>query len=435
MTEGRPNPEDLRKPDAHAYYVLGVLFVVLTFSLIDRNILSILLEPIKQELQVSDTAMGFLTGLSFALFNAIAGIPLARLADRHSRRTIIALGLVAWSILTAVQGSVRSYGMLALARIGVGVGEATTGPCAHSLISDYFRPERRATAIAVYTMGGHFGVLVGLVLGGWLNDQYGWRLTLVALGVPGLLVALIVYLTVREPARGQSEGRSEEADVEHPSLREVFGYLLSQPSYRHLMMMAPLFVSAAYAINIWGPAFLIRVHGMSTTEVGLRMGLIVGIGGGAGTLLGGYLCDRLGARDVRWYVLLPAFGALAMIPFLLMFLLWPDPDIALLFLAPMVFVGSTYIGPMYALSQSLSKLRMRAMASAVIHLMISTFAAGVMPQLVGVLNDLLAGSLGAEAIRYSLLILVPANLWGAAHAFMAARTLPQDLAAAAAADR
>jgi predicted MFS family arabinose efflux permease len=379
--------------------------------------------------------MGFLTGLSFALFNAIAGIPLARLADRHSRRTIIALGLVAWSILTAVQGSVRSYGMLALARIGVGVGEATTGPCAHSLISDYFRPERRATAIAVYTMGGHFGVLVGLALGGWLNDQFGWRLTLVALGVPGLLVALIVYLTVREPARGQSEGRSEEADVEHPSLREVFGYLLSQPSYRHLMMMAPLFVSAAYAINIWGPAFLIRVHGMSTTEVGLRMGLIVGIGGGAGTLLGGYLCDRLGARDVRWYVRLPAFGALGMIPFLLMFLLWPDPDIALLFLGPMVFVGSTYIAPMYALSQSLSKLRMRAMSSAVIHLMISIFAAGVMPQLVGVLNDLLAGSLGAEAIRYSLFILVPANLWGAAHAFMAARTLPQDLAAAAAADR
>jgi len=158
------------EPDAHAYYVLGVLFGVLTFSLIDRSILSILLESIKQDLQVSDTAMGFLTGLAFALFNAIAGISLARLADRDSRRTIIALGLAAWSILTAVQGAARAFGLLALARVGVGVGEATTGPSAHSLISDYFRPERRATAIAVYTLGGHLGVLLGLALGGWLND-------------------------------------------------------------------------------------------------------------------------------------------------------------------------------------------------------------------------------------------------------------------------
>jgi predicted MFS family arabinose efflux permease len=406
------------------------LFVVLTFSLIDRNILSILLVDIKAEFQASDTAMGFLTGLAFAVTNAIAGIPLARLADRRSRKMLITLGLAVWSVLTALQGMAQSFVVLAAARIGVGIGEAATGPASHSLISDLFSPQRRATAISVYTMGGHFGVLLGMVLGGWLNEQFGWRIALVALGLPGLAVALLFSFTLREPARGQSEARTADADRE--PMAAVFAYLWSKPTYRHLMFAAPLFVAAFYALNIWGPAFLIRVHGLSVREVGVRLGPILGIGGALGTLFGGYIGDRLGARSLRWYVLVPAINGLLMVPFLIGFLIVENTDLALLCLAPMVFLGATFLAPLYTVALGLAKLRMRAMSSAILHLGISIVAAGLIPQLIGISNDLLSGRFGDEAVRISLFCLVVTNVWGATHAFLASRTIEHDFASTAA---
>jgi predicted MFS family arabinose efflux permease len=399
-------------------------------SLVDRNILSILLVDIKGELQASDAEMGFLAGTAFALSNAIAGIPLARLADRRPRRTIIALGLAAWSLLTAGQGMARSLALLALARVGVGIGEASTGPAAHSMISDYFRPARRATAISVYTMGGHLGILIGLTAGGWLNESFGWRTTFIAVGLPGLLVALVFALTVREPVRGQSEGRDDSEEQEH--WWDVVRYLWSRPAFRHLSFAAPLFVSAFYCINIWGPTFLIRVHGMTTSEVGVRLGPILGIGGALGTLIGGYACDRLSARDVRNYLRVPAFAALGMVPFVVLFLLWPESELAVLFLAPAVFLAGTFIGPLYSVALGLAKLRMRAMASAMIHLITSSVGAGVVPQVVGFLNDGLTPRFGDEAVRYSLLLLIATSSWGALHAFLAARTLRADMEASAA---
>jgi len=403
---------------------------VLAFSLVDRNILSILLVDIQAEFQASDREMGFLTGMAFAVTNAIAGIPLARLADRRSRRTIIAFGLAVWSALTAVQGLARTFALLVLARVGVGIGEASTGPAAHSMISDYFPPERRATAIAVYTMGGHFGVLIGMVAAGWLNDSFGWRTTLILVGLPGLLVALIVGLTVREPVRGESEARS--SDESQPPLMDVIRYLWGKKTFLHLSAAAPLLVSSFYCLNIWGPAFLIRVHGLTTSEVGIRLGPIMGFGGILGTLAGGYLCDRLGRRDLRNYLRIPGAAALAMIPFLVLFLLWPEPNTALLFLIPMVVLAATFIAPIYAVSVGLARLRMRAMSSAMIHLITSMVGAGVAPQIVGISNDLLTPDFGPEAVRYSLFILVLTNAWGAAHAFWAARSLPSDMDAAAA---
>ena len=413
----------------HAYYALAGLFVVLTFSVLDRNILSILLVDIKNELQVSDGQMGFLAGTAFAVSNAIAGIPLARLADRRSRRTIVAVGIGAWSLLTAGQGLARSFWLLALARVGVGIGEASTGPAAHSMLSDYFRPDRRATAISVYTMGGHLGILLGLVAGGWLSDEFGWRTTFVIVGLPGLLIALLFGFTVREPARGQSEARAVDEPQEH--WIAVVRYLWSQPTFRHLSIAAPLFISAFYCINIWGPALLIRVHGMTNAEAGVRLGPVLGIGGALGTLIGGYACDRLGALDIRNYLRLPAFAALGMIPFVGLFLLWPDGDVAVLFLAPTVFLAGTFIGPMYSVALGLAKLRMRAMASAMIHLLTSTVAAGLMPQLVGLANDALTPRFGDDAVRYSLFLIVVTSAWGALHAFLAAQTLRADMARAA----
>lgn len=416
------------KPARGAYYTLGVLFLVLLFSVTDRYLLSILLVPIQDEMQVSDTAMGFLTGLAFAVFHSLAGIPLARIADRSSRRNLIAISIAAWSLLTALQGFARSFTTLALARVGVGIGEASASPSAHSMISDLFPPERRGTAIAIFTMGGHLGIFFGMAVGGWLNDSYGWRATMIAIGLPGLAVALLVRFSLREPPRGAIEGR--QAEGETPSLTAVFRWLWEQRSFRHLFLALPLFVITSYAINTWGPTFMIRVHGVSTTWVGFWWGLVAGIGGAAGTMLGGHLCDRLGARDVRWYMWLPALASLAAIPFCLGFLFAPSPFLAILCLAPMIFLCSTYIAPIYALTQGLAGLRMRAMASAVTHLGSSVLGAGVGPQVIGALNDWLAPLAGEEAIRYSLLLIVVTNAWGALHARLATRNLREDLARA-----
>ena len=312
-------------PTAHAYYVLAMLFLVLATSLIDRNILGILLEDIKADLQISDTQLGLLTGPAFAVTNAIAGIPLARLADRWSRRGIVAWGLLAWSVLTALQGLTRTFGMLLLARIGVGIGEASTGPSAHSLISDYFPMRQRATAISVYTIGGHMGVWFAFLVGGWLSDAYSWRTALVAVGLPGIILSVLFRFTVREPVRGAIEGQADTGEaVPFMALLRVLG---GKPTFRHLTMALPLFVCASYVLNIWGPAFLIRTHGLTKSEIGLWFGLVVGVGGGVGSIVGGLLSDRLARRDRRWYAWLPALATLAAVPFYVGFLFFPNPTL------------------------------------------------------------------------------------------------------------
>ncbi|MEE8164250.1 MAG: MFS transporter, partial [Myxococcota bacterium] len=310
-----------------AYYMLSILFLVNVVSLIDRNILGILLEDIKQDLQVSDTQIGLLVGPAFAITNALAGIPLARLADRWSRRSIIAWGLAAWSAFTALQGVTRSFGTLLTTRIGVGIGEASTGPSAHSLISDYFPMNRRAAAISIYTFGGFVGVWLAFLVGGWLSDLYSWRLALVAVGLPGIVLSLLVRFSIREPVRGAIEGRVDSGETV-PMLR-VLRVLGAKSSFRHLFMALPLFVCSAYVLNVWGPAFLMRVHGLTKTEIGLWFGLIVGLSGGVGSLLGGFLADRLARQDPRWYARVPALGSLTATPFVVGFLLSPDPWVAL----------------------------------------------------------------------------------------------------------
>ena len=210
-------PVPARSPSRHyVRYVLGLLFVVNVFNFIDRQILAILLEPIKEDLGVSDSAMGFLTGVAFALFYTAAGIPIARRADRGSRRTVIAVGLAIWSAMTAASGLARTFAQLAAARLGVGIGEAACTPPAHSLLADYFPRERRSTALAIYGMGVHVGILFGFVIGGWVNEAFGWRAALYVVGLPGLLLAVLVALTVREPIRGAADGVAPPAAPANP---------------------------------------------------------------------------------------------------------------------------------------------------------------------------------------------------------------------------
>ena len=412
---------------AYRRYVLGVLVLVYVFNFVDRQILAVLLQPIKEELGVSDTAMGVLTGLAFALFYTFAGIPIARLADRGTRRSVIAAGVALWSAMTAVSGLAQSYVHLAMARIGVGVGEAAASPPAHSLLSDYFPPSQRATAMAIYNMGANAGILMGFLLGGWVGETFGWRNAFLIVGLPGLAVAALVRLTVREPPRGVSEGRAVAEEM--PPLRDVLRTMVSQRSFRHVVLAASLFSFSGYGFSTWGPTFLIRVHGLSVGEAGFWLGIILGVFGALGTFTGGWLSDRLGERDVRNRIRVPALGGVLAAPLMVMFLVWPDPAIALLAYGVAIVPALFYVGPCYSLTQSLAPLRMRSQASALILFCINLLGLGVGPVAVGMANDALLPIFGDEAIRFSLLSAAVTSLWGAVHALLAARTLEADLAA------
>jgi MFS family permease len=436
-----PQPEHFQVvtkplPLSHAYrnYALGLLVVVNVFNYLDRQILSILLEPIKRDLQLSDTALGFLTGIAFALFYTFAGIPIARWADRGMRCTIIAGGLAIWSGMTALTGLAQTFTQLTLARIGVGVGEAACSPPAHSLLSDYFPPERRGTALSIFSLGVPIGIMIGYLAGGWINQYFGWRLAFFVVGLPGLILALVLWLTLREPLRGHSEGlHASTPTTQTDSLWTVFHFIWALRSFRHLSLAAALHALYGYGVLAFMPAFMMRVHGMTNTaELGLWLGLIAGVFSGIGTFLGGVLGDRFATRkhDMRWYMWLPAWATLLSIPFTLLFYLWPEGRTALLLSIPGAILGPTYLGPTMAMTQGLVKLRMRATASAILLFILNLIGLGLGPQAVGVLSDLLAPTYGVQSIRYALLfVVVTGSVWSALHYFLAARTLREDLMA------
>ena len=411
--------------DRQAKIALGILSLVYAINLLDRQILSMLLVPIQEDLGVSDTALGFLTGTSFALFYATAGIPIARWADRGTRTHIIAIGLVLWSAATAACGLARSFAHLAIARVLVGVGEAAGSPPSHSLIADYFPPERRARSLALYTMGASVGLGLGYALGGSLGERFGWRITFFVVGVPGVLMALVVRFGMKEPARGASEGRGD-IDAQPPmgmALRQLAGIR----SYRHIALATALYNLASYGFMMWVPTFLIRVHEVDRTESGVWLGLIAAGCGLAGAYTGGWLADFGAARDRRWFCWLPACAGLLVTPFIFAFLLVDTGELALLCYAPITFISATWSAPTFAAVQGLVPLRMRSMASAVLLFVLNLIGLGLGPQFVGILNDLLGDRYGLEAIRYSLLVIGMGKAWGAIHSLLAARDLRADL--------
>ena len=424
-----PSADD-RVGFAHPYtrYVMGVLFLVYVVSYIDRQVLAVLIDPIKADIGASDGQMGILAGIAFALFYATLGMPIARYADHHSRRNVIAIGIAVWSAMTAVTGFTYSYATLLLARIGVGVGEAAGGAPGHSIISDYFPPSQRATALALYTTGGTVGIATGLLLGGLLGDLYGWRLTFVILGLPGLGVALLVWLTVREPPRGRFD---EGPPPESASLGSVLRHLWSIPSYRYLCLAAALHVFAGYGASTWHPSFLRRVHDMSGAEVGMWLGLASATSAIA-NVLWARVADVMGQRDARWYMRLPMIGSLLALPFAYAFILVPDTTTALLFLLPAGFLGASYLGATYAMAQALAKPNMRATSAASLLLVINLIGMGMGPTIVGFMNDWLTPRFGIGAIRISLLVVGVPHLLAALCNGLAARSLREDLARAAA---
>ena len=434
--QAQPSPQDQSAKTEvggpYAYYVLAVLFVVYVFNFIDRQILAILLQPIKEDLQVSDTAMGFLTGFAFAVFYAVAGLPLARVADRWVRRSLIAISIATWSLMTAASGLARNFTDLAVARIGVGIGEAGCTPPAHSLLSDYFPPEKRATVLALYACGIYTGVGLGFWLGGWINDAFGWRVAFMVIGLPGVAMAILVRLTVREPPRGMSErprgiGERQHVDDRTYSLGETWRFLTRLPSGRRISLAASFQAFVGYGLGAWIPAFFIRLHGMTTGELGLWLSWITGIGGALGAFSGGWLADKWTQRQPKARTYISLVGALLSIPFIIGALIIEDTTLALLSFFPANVFGTMWLGPAGSIVQDLAPPAMRATASAVFIFILTMIGLGAGPQTVGILNDVIGTP---DAIRYSLLgVAVSTSLISAVFFWLTGKTLEQDIEA------
>jgi len=406
-------------------YVLSMLVVVYTFNFIDRQILSILLEPIKNELQVSDTALGALSGFAFALFYATLGIPIARLADRSSRRNLIAIALTVWSGMTALSGLAQNYWQLLAARIGVGVGEAGCSPPAHSMIADYYPAHQRATALGIYSLGIPVGILFGFIAGGWIEQFFGWRVAFFIVGIPGLALAIIFRMTVREPPRGLAEGRV--LSVEQPSVMATFNYLRNKKSFRHMAFGGALTAFVGYGLITWAPSYLSRSHGMGSGEIGTWLGLILGIPGGIGIVLGGFLADKYGSRDTRWFLWIVSIALVVSAPFSIGVYLAPTATASLLLLMLPVLLGNFYQATTFSQTQGLVPLGMRAVAAAVLLFIINIVGLGLGPQAVGIVSDLLKPEYGDDSVRYSLLIFSLVNLWSAWHYYIAGKYLKEEL--------
>ena len=441
-----PAPGDGAEPDgpfsrAYTNYVLVMVLLVMIFNNMDRTVLSILVEPIKDEFDLTDTEMGAVMGLAFTLVYTFTALPVARLADYRTRRSIVAVGLFVWSAFTAATAAVQNFVQLFLMRMGVGIGEAAGTAPSVSLLSDYVPPSRRGRGVSVVSIGAVTGMGLGMILGGTVNELYGWRMAFVAAGVPGMFLALVLRLTVREPARGASEkGRS----VEGESVAEVVRYLLGNRTYLLILTANAFALFAAMGRNLWEPTFLVRTYEMGTASAGIWYFVTSPVPSILGIYLGGFFADRFGVRDGRWYFFVPAIGQAISVPILIAFLLWPADDVFAMpaFVAasgfevvPVAFVlsfigsvfGSFFTAPFIATIQGVSKLRMRAMAAA-LSTMVSSFvglAAG--PLLVGVLSDHFTAEYGADALRYSLLVPTAAPLLSALVCVLGASAVAADL--------
>jgi predicted MFS family arabinose efflux permease len=414
-------------------YAIALLAVVYMFNFVDRQILAILLPQIRDEFGTSDAYLGFLAGTAFAIFYVTLGIPIARYADRCNRRNLIAASVALWSFMTAASGLALNIWHLTLARIGVGIGEAGCSPPAHSMISDYYPPEQRSTAMGIYTLGISAGIMLAYLAGGWVAQNIGWRAAFLIVGIPGLLLAVIVRFTLAEPTRGESEGRTVRSD--QPSPLDVLRFLMKRQSFVHMGIAAGLSSFVGYAAISFLPSFMVRSFDMEIAILGRWLGIIIGISGGAGFFFGGYIADRLGRSGQRRslvFISLTVLGSALLLS--LMFLANSWRMALLLFVIPAATMN-VYLAPVLAQTQSLVALRMRAVASALLLLFINVIGLALGPWITGALSDALEPEFAAESLRYSLLIVTVVILpWASWHFYRAAKTIDADLAQATQSD-
>lgn len=402
-------------------YILLLLTFIYAVNFIDRQILVVMQEAIKADLSLSDTELGLLTGFSFALFYVTAGIPIARLADRANRRNIIATALAVWSGMTALSGLAQNYLQLLLARIGVGVGEAGCSPPAHSMISSLYEPKRRASALAFYSAGLYFGVLLGYLLGGFLSETYGWRATFLILGLPGIAIALLLRFSVKEPLRGA--GSHQQA-----SLKETLAVIARLKSFPYFAFGCAMSAFVSYGTGNFLPSLMVRYHGFSPSEVGMILSLSGGLTGMIGTYLGGVLADKYGARDPRWYLWIPGLSGVLAIPFAMFGYQTDSPVLMVAGTGIAAILSTMYLGPAISVSHRLVSPHMRALMSAILFFILNLIGLGMGPVVVGMISDTLREITGEESLRAALTIAVSLAFIKAWLFFEGGRKLPQDLA-------
>lgn len=419
------NNQTEHKPLAGHRTTLTLLVLAYTLSMCDRMILSILFPDIKAEFGLSDTQLGLLGGISFALFYATMGLPIARLSDQYSRKWIIIISLIVFSVMTAFSGMAAGFISLLLLRIGVGIGEAGVNPASHSIIADYFPPQRRAFAMAILMLGGSFGMMLGFVGGGFVTEAYGWRVALVSVGLPGLLLAVVMARLLREPGRGTYE---TETPPPPPPIRTTAVTMWSNPAMRHLIAGGVVAGLAGYGFTQWLPTFFIRAHDLSQSETGLLMAGVFGILGAIGALAAGKAFDHMSRRGFQHGIRMLAVVPFFTMPFFIMGLQADNLSTAILLFIIPAFAGNYVIGPSIAMVQTLAPVNMRAVSSAIKMLFLNLIGMGLGPLLVGVLSDLLTPHYSEDALSMALAYFTLVGFWGSLHFWLCARALEKQAA-------
>lgn len=412
----------MRDENFRGTQVLVLLVLINVLNMLDRNLPFILAGAIKEDLQLSDSQIGLLGGLVFAVVYTLGGIPFGRMADRGKARPVIALAVAAWSAMTALGGLAHNFWHLAVARLGVATGEAALAPAAHAIISRHFPEGRRATVIALFSIGIPIGYMLGLAMGGWLLEELGWRLTFLVVGVPGLLLGLAAWWLL---PRGSAE-QAQAADA--VTMGEVMRHAFGKRAYRHTVAAASLYSFAGYTMVTFLPLFIMKSYGWGAKDTGLWLGLVTGASGLLGIPLSGWLADHLARRDPRWRLWLSAILMGLSAPFVALAMLAPTAPIALAMLFVPLMLTVAYVGPTFSAVHAMMPEHMRALAISLLIGALTLIGASAGPPLVGLVSDLLAQRYGDGSLAMSILVLAPATLLLSAWQFMvAARRLPADL--------
>jgi len=405
-------------------YTLFILVVVYTFNFIDRQIVGILAVPIKADLGLTDTQLGLMGGLAFALFYTGLGIPVAMLADRFSRTWIMTGALTIWSAMTAASGLATNFWQLFAARLGVGVGEAGGVAPAYSLISDYFPPRQRARAMSIYSFGIPIGSAIGIVFGGVIASLINWRYAFFIVGLAGIIIAPIFRLTIKEPPRGQYD--RERKDRKPPGLKTILRTLSRKPSFWLLSLGASCSSMMGYGVFFWLPSFFVRSYDLTLLNASLFYGAVLLVGGLAGIWAGGWLGDRFGHSQHAQYARIPAFAFLATVPFYVLAILSPTLTVSFLVLLVPTALGLAWLGPVISAIQHLVRPDMRATASAVFLFINNLIGIGLGTYAIGALSDTLQSQFGDDSLRYSILAGTGFYIMAAVLFLLAARWLDQD---------
>jgi len=424
-------------------YVLALLVLVYVSNYADRVLLGILMPSIQAEFGLNYIEVGILSGTVFAVFYAVLGIPIAMYADRGNRKAVIVAATVVWSLMTAACALTNNFWQLALARIGVGVGEAGSGPPSHSIIADLFSIKTRATALGIFSQGVSLGLVLGIYGGAqaaahlsWHTEYFvleGWRMAFVVMGLPGLLIALLVWFTLKEPKRGASEGHSATADA--PPLGTTIAFIRSQPALLHTLGAATLTTLVGYTGVIWWPTFIMKSHGLSPADMSAFLALVFGVGSGIGIFLGGYCADLFGRRDIKMIPRVVALAILFGLPFGIAIYLVDDSTLVFLLIGIPAATGGFYLGPSMALVQSLVAVRMRTVASGLFLFIVNIIGMGLGSLMVGGLAEALKAPYGDDAVRYALLVFMAFNAWAAYHYWRAGDFVADGLKRAAEASK